>query len=680
MAHNGDARSACFETEIADLREREQDLTGLIENASLGMNCIDPDGLLVWANQPELDLLGYAREEYLGRHISEFHADPSVTKDLLHRLTRGEAVRNCDVRLRCKDGAFRHGLISFNARRTEGRLVHVLSVTRDITERKRYEQRLLTQYGLARLLAGSPALQDALPGLLELICKHLGWRAGLFWLYRDEDQLLRCAASWEEPGEHRGFVRASASSTFTPGSGLPGRVWKSKAPAWITDLRRDGNFPRVNLATKHGLLSGFAFPILFGSSVFGVIEFFSQEVRSPDRDLLETAASLGYQIGEFLERTRAQQRLAEREESYRVLTATAPDGIVTIDASGTILFVNAAAAEIFGYEIGELTGAPLARLIPERLRAHYQAAAAPYVQNGQRGLARKSTSLMGEHRDGYEIPVEVSMGEYKQAGRDVIVAIVRDVRERKRLDDKLRETAKLESLGVLAGGIAHDFNNLLTGILGNVSLALELIYDTNPAAELLREAAEASERAANLTNQLLDYAGKGRYVIELTDISAVVRQMSALVQTSVPKHVTIRLDLQQPLPPVEADVAQIRQLIMNLVINGAEAIPEDREGTVLVITRALEVTSEYLESLDIAGLQPGSYVMISVHDNGAGMDEDTKAKIFDPFFTTKYMGRGLGLAAALGIVHGHKGGLRVFSTPGRGTTFRIWLPVRFLRF
>ena len=153
-----------------------------------------------------------------------------------------------------------------------------------------------------------------------------------------------------------------------------------------------------------------------------------------------------------------------------------------------------------------------------------------------------------------------------------------------------------------------------------------------------------------------------------------MREIGALLRSSIPKHVTLRLELHEPLPPVEADVAQLQQLIMNLVINGAEAIPEERQGVVLVSTRPQHADAQYLTALGATELGPGDYVAINVHDNGVGMDDVTLGKIFDPFFTTKFTGRGLGLAAASGIVRGHRGALKVFSSPGQGTTFRVLLP------
>ena len=184
----------------------------------------------------------------------------------------------------------------------------------------------------------------------------------------------------------------------------------------------------------------------------------------------------------------------------------------------------------------------------------------------------------------------------------------------------------------------------------------------------------ASEAAGNLTRQLLAYAGKGRFLIESVDVSDLVRQIAGLLQTSIPKSVQLRLELAAELPAVEADVTQIQQLIMNLVINGAEAIGE-QPGTVLITTASQQVDDDYIATvLPPEHISPGLYVNLQVHDTGSGMTPETIEKIFDPFFTTKFTGRGLGLAAVLGIVRGHRGAIKVYSTPGQGTKFKILLP------
>ncbi len=237
---------------------------------------------------------------------------------------------------------------------------------------------------------------------------------------------------------------------------------------------------------------------------------------------------------------------------------------------------------------------------------------------------------------------------------------------------QLLHVQKLESLGVLAGGIAHDFNNMLAAVQGSISLGALMLADEHPAQAVLRDALGAVRRAAHLTRQLLAYSGKGHFQIQRMDLSAHVAELANLLETTLPKKVQLRLDLARDLPPIAADPAQIQQIVMNLVINGAEAMGEER-GTVLVTTGTQYVDQAYAANLLApAELGTGLYVFLEVHDTGCGMDDATRAKIFDPFFTTKFTGRGLGLAAVLGIVKSHKGAIKVYSSPGKGTTFKVY--------
>jgi signal transduction histidine kinase len=248
--------------------------------------------------------------------------------------------------------------------------------------------------------------------------------------------------------------------------------------------------------------------------------------------------------------------------------------------------------------------------------------------------------------------------------------------ERARQDERLRQSQKMESIGILAGGVAHDFNNLLTGVLGNASLALDYLPESSPVRRPIQDVVEASERAAHLTRQLLAYAGKGRFVVEEIDLSQQIRQIAALIHTSIPNAVQVQLNLADNLPCIEADASQLQQVVMNLIINGAEAIAEGQTGTVIVTTGVQEASEKYLRSMEFdPPMDPGRYVFMEVIDSGVGMDAEMQAHIFDPFFTTKFAGRGLGLAAVLGIIRGHAGALKIYSTPGRGTTFRVLFPV-----
>jgi CheY-like chemotaxis protein len=241
----------------------------------------------------------------------------------------------------------------------------------------------------------------------------------------------------------------------------------------------------------------------------------------------------------------------------------------------------------------------------------------------------------------------------------------------------LSHAQRLDSLGVLAGGVAHDFNNLLTGILGNVSLAIADLPPGDKILPLLDNAVHAAEQMANLTRQMLAYAGKGTFFVQPADIADVVRGISALVSASVTKNIRLIFELQQNLPAVEVDLGQIHQLLMNFVTNAAEAIGEEHAGTIVVATCQQELSSDDLRDMVIPGeVQPGRYVSVEVRDTGIGMDAETQRKIFDPFFTTKFTGRGLGLSAVLGIVRRHHGTIRVQSEPGKGSRFAIFLPLR----
>ena len=242
-------------------------------------------------------------------------------------------------------------------------------------------------------------------------------------------------------------------------------------------------------------------------------------------------------------------------------------------------------------------------------------------------------------------------------------------------EEKYREAAKLEGIGILAGGIAHDFNNLLTGILGNASLALEMESGNKALAERLAEVVQAGERAAELTSQLLAYAGKGRFIVKPVNISVLAAEITPLVRRFIPAHADLQLRLQENLPFTEGDTGQLQQVVMNLVINAGEAIPEDRPGTITVSTGVRDLTAQTETSFVAANPEPGRYVYLNVQDDGCGMPEDVRVRIFDPFFTTKFLGRGLGLAAVLGIVRSHKGALSVSSRAGAGTTFSVFFPV-----
>lgn len=266
--------------------------------------------------------------------------------------------------------------------------------------------------------------------------------------------------------------------------------------------------------------------------------------------------------------------------------------------------------------------------------------------------------------------------------RRVNLALEAEVIEREAAEEKRRNlerqvwhAQKLESLGVLAGGIAHDFNNLLTVILGSADVAMQIIEPDAPARPLVDEIRNASNRAADLTRQMLAYSGRGHFEIREVNLNELVGEIARLLSASVAKHVTITMRLAGELPAVRADSAQLQQIVMNLITNAAEAIPEDQAGEVVLSTEVVHCSNH---DLDMSRLPEkpteGDFVCLQVSDNGCGMDTDALNRLFEPFYTTKSTGRGLGMSATLGIVRGHIGAITVDSSPGIGTTIRVLLP------
>jgi PAS domain S-box-containing protein len=348
-------------------------------------------------------------------------------------------------------------------------------------------------------------------------------------------------------------------------------------------------------------------------------------------------------------------------------------GVVVFGSPGLLIrAVNPAYARIHGYTVEELAGRPLSYTIAPEARPKLERNLKLADENGH--YIYESLHL---RKDGTTFPVLIDFTALKDDGGNVLLrwGNCQDVSDQKRLEQRLRETQKVESLGVLAGGLAHDFNNLLTVIIGNANMALEMQPADNSARANLAEVIRASEKAADLTRQILAYSGKGGFVSQPVNLSDEVRASTKLLQESIPKNVRLELDLADDILPVVADRCQIQQLIINLVVNGSEAIGE-QYGTVWVKTRT-EATDEHVIGSDfsVGDLRPGTYASLEVRDTCCGMDVNTVTRIFDPFFTTKFMGRGLGLAAVSGIVRSYHGAVKVQSKLGEGSTFRVLLPV-----
>ena len=362
------------------------------------------------------------------------------------------------------------------------------------------------------------------------------------------------------------------------------------------------------------------------------------------------------------------------EERFRTLAAAAFEGVF-IHEAGRIVLANEAGAAMYGYEPEEIIGRTVAELTARESQERTAAYQAAELTAHYEGFARR--------KDGSTFPVELHARSLEHQGKKTRVAVIRDVTERKRIEaeqralaERVRHAQKLESLGMLAGGVAHDFNNILTIVTNRLALLRNDAKLGDAALGHIDTIANAVERAGELCRQMLAYAGKATLVSEAIELSALVADMSSMLELSISKKVTLARELATNLPMALGDPTQIRQVIMNLVINASEAIGE-AAGTVRVSTGVSDLGAEaFARSAAGGDPKPGKYVYLRVDDDGIGMNAQTVAQMFDPFFTTKFVGRGLGMAAVLGIVRGHSGAIEVDSTPGKGTSIRVFFPVQ----
>ncbi|MFH0878332.1 MAG: cache domain-containing protein, partial [Lentisphaerota bacterium] len=377
---------------------------------------------------------------------------------------------------------------------------------------------------------------------------------------------------------------------------------------------------------------------------------------------------------------RRQNAATARQRLARILQATS-DMVATSTLDGHVTYMNAAGRKLLGWNNDNSTGRPrtIRDAHPDNVFRLINDVAIPTAL--QKGIWMGETAL--KCSDGSLIPVsQVIMAHREPHGPiEYLSTIVRDLRpqyeadkDRRRLEAQVQYAQKLESLGVLAGGIAHDFNNILQAIMGNVSLALDTLPMNHPIRPALVDVETAALRASDLTRQMLAYSGKGRFKQEAIDLSALISELMQMLKVSINKKAEICFELSHDLPMIQGDATQIRQVIMNLITNASDAL-SNQSGSIFIRTGVKECNRAFLAQTQLgADLEPGEYVFAEIKDTGCGMSDETKARIFDPFFTTKFTGRGLGLAAALGIVRTHKGTLQVESACNLGTSIRVFLP------
>ena len=379
---------------------------------------------------------------------------------------------------------------------------------------------------------------------------------------------------------------------------------------------------------------------------------------------------------DFSERKRVEEELRETQELFTLFMNYTP--VYTFikqieEGQSRVILLSDNFVDMVGRPAEELRGRTMEEMFPAEFARKITDDDFAVVSEGK--VVQFDEELNGRFYTTIKFPI------HREGKKSLLAGFTIDITENKiaedarhKLEQQMLHAQKLESLGVLAGGIAHDFNNILMAIIGNADLALMRINKESPAVDNLHNIELAASRAADLAKQMLAYSGKGKFVVENVDLNTLLEEMLHMLEVSISKKAVLRLGKYQPLPPVEADITQMRQIIMNLVINASEAIG-DKSGVIAITTGCMICDRSYLKDVWLdENLTDGLYVYLEIADTGCGMDKDTLSKLFDPFFTTKFTGRGLGMAAVLGIVRGHRGAIKVYSEPGKGTTFKILLP------
>jgi two-component system cell cycle sensor histidine kinase/response regulator CckA len=603
-----------------------------------GKSMTTPDGGLTRVNTAFCRLLGYTPEELAAMSFTSItHPDDlAESRECVRALLAGECETwHMDKRYIRKGGEVVWAHVTTSLKRdAEGRPLHLRTHVEDLTARKRAEDALRESEATLRAILDATPFPVALVDTQDDVIEY--WSRSALTLF---GHTAPTATDWYEIAYPDSNYRQQVIDRWKP---LVERARLSGETVNTGEYRVTCADGTVRVCELHAAF---------------------------------LADRLVVTFNDITERARAEEALRETEELFSLFMRHSP--VYTFIKAVTptesrVLQTSDNYQHMIGMSGQSMVGKTMTELFPAEFAAKMTADDWAVVSAG--------VVLSLEEEFGGRTYTTIKFPVF-QDDRTLLAGYTIDITERKRAEDErlvlerqFQQSQRLESLGVLAGGIAHDFNNILTSVLGNAELALAELPPAAPARENLLEITQASNRAAALCRQMLAYSGRGHFVIEPIDLSALVEDMLDLLRSTISKKVLLTLDLEKGLPLLEGDPSQLSQVVMNLVINAAEAIGET-DGVVAISTGAQEYSSEYLsEGYLKPGLSPGLYLTLEVSDTGCGMDTGAQERIFEPFFTTKFTGRGLGLSAVLGIVRGHMGTLRLRSEPGRGTTFTLLFP------
>jgi len=691
--HKAEQKLRASEVRFRLLADNSYDLIGLLS----------PQGEILYASPAHYRLLGYQPSEIEhGNVFSVIHTeDHARVLAAVQTLFEARSTQTVEARMQTRDGAWLDMEAALSLISDEkGTSDQILFSGRDITERKRAQQVLRDQNAYLTALHETTLglmsrldLEDLLEQIIARAAGLVGTEHGYVFLLSpqrnpngEQEMIMRVGI-----GAYNGFKGTKANR----GVGLAGTVWQTGDQLVVDDYRNWSG--RLALSSRDILRAVAGVPLKSGAQTVGVIglayldegrQFGKSEMQALSRFAELAAIALDnarlYEAvqSELGERKRAEENVRRAESFLNTVVDNLPYMVFVKDAQDLrFVRLNQSGEHLLGTTTADLIGKNDYDLFSTQEAVSFE-------------KKDRETLASGKLLDIPEEPIETPRGKrflhtkkipvLDQDGQPkYLLGISEDITERKLEEErqraferKLQETQKLESLGVLAGGIAHDFNNLLVSILGNVGLVLVDLEPDSPVREPVEQIKVAAQRASDLTRQMLAYSGKGRFVMQRINLNSVITEITQLLQVSISKNASLRFNFQQNLPPIEGDVTQVRQVLMNLIVNASDAIGE-RQGTIGLTTGAVHADREYLAGSFMAPELPeGHYAFVEVADDGVGMDKETQSKIFDPFYTTKFTGRGLGLAAVLGIVRGHGGAIKVYSEPGQGSVFRVLFPIK----
>ncbi len=666
--------------------KRAAELNHLYKTSQVGLCLMDREFRYLRINQKLAEINGFTIEEHLGRTVREMVPDigESLERRFQRILETGEpAIGGPEDRFVTGVGKTRRHLVAdyYPLKTDDGGVWAINAIIRDVTEHKLAEQALLESEGRFQKAveeAPFPVMIHAEDGTV-VMTNHV-WTE----LTGYEAEEMPTISAWTELAynEKTGDVLARIDKLYEIG----GRVREGEyEPVTKSGERLVWDFSSTPLGlSSEGkrLVLSIAMDVTERKRAELAIQLANEELEERvDERTGELFAANERLIEEIREREATHEALVASEATMKAVVGGAAEGVITINEDGIVESFNAAASSIFDYAEKEVIGQNINILMPEAFRIAHDEHLKRYLETDEKHVLCSTREVEGRHSDGTTFPIDISVSEVELPNRRIFMGIMRDATERKtaeaermRLEMQVQHGQKLESLGVMAGGIAHDFNNLLTGVIGNADLAAQNLPEGSPVLDRLHDIEMAARSMAELSQQMLAFSGKGQFVVASINLSQLVEEMSVLLGSAVSKKIVFTKELDPMVPIIEADPSQIKQVVMNLITNASEALGEEAGTITLKTSRTIlceaSPQGDYIDHI----LGEGEYARLEVSDTGCGMDEETREKIFDPFFSTKFTGRGLGLAAVLGIVQGHRGALSIESNLGQGTTFTVLLP------